>query len=260
MRKRMWSTAATLVVLLSGGGVIFGGPRVLAADGSRVAMIDSDSDAMKWRFEPAEVTVPVGSTVVWHNGGNQAHTVTADDGKSFDSPNVASGADYQFKFATAGDYAYHCSPHPWMKGVVHVAGASTPTTAAPATPTTQPASPGTTVTSAPPARTGAAGAPTTTTAVQAAASATTTTTLAGTATAPTTTTLAPASTPTSAPEAAATTTTTVASAAAPKVEEGAESGRRRSNQGKSSPVGIAFAAVSTLLLTAIAAKLLASKP
>jgi plastocyanin len=251
----MWCAAATLVVLLSGAGALWGGARVQAADG-RVVMSDSDSDAMKWHFDPAGVTVTAGSTVVWHNGGNQPHTVTADDGKSFNSPSVPTGGDFQFKFSTAGDFAYHCEPHPWMKAVVHVVGAPTPTPAAPQTTTTQPASVATTATSAPAARSAAAQPSTTTTSTTAASTAAGSASTTTTAGAVTTTTIASAAAPTAASDAVATTTTTAAGNAA----EGAEAAPKGRAHKKNSPVGITFAAVSTLLLTAVAAKLLASKP
>jgi plastocyanin len=252
----MWSSAAVLVVVLSGAGLAWSGGRSFAA-GTQVSMVDKDPDAMKWRFEPAEITVPVGSTVVWKNDGQQPHTVTADD-NSFDSPNVSPGGTWQRTFAAAGDFAYHCSPHPWMKGVVRVTGAATPATAG-QTATPPPGSAGSTTTTA--AVIGPAGggqaSTTTSTGKGAVGPASTTTTGAGA----TTTTLAPSVTPTSAPQSA--TATTAASAAAPNpaaaASEAAAEHRRTSDTGKSSPVGIAFAAVSTLLLTAIAAKLLAAK-
>jgi plastocyanin len=241
MRKGMWSAAAAVVLLVAGTGVLWGGIPALAD--SRVSMVDSDSDIMKWHFDPADVSIPVGSSVAWHNGGAQPHTVTADDGKSFSSPTVPAGGDFQFKFTTPGDFAYHCDPHPWMKAVVHVTGASTPTTASTTTTattaTTAPGSPATTTTTA-------AGASTSST--------TTTTTAAGAAT---TTTLAPAVTPTSAPDSASSTTTTTARAGS---AEGAEGAGKHSTSDKSSPIGIAFAAVSTLLVGAVSVKLLASKP
>ena len=129
MRKGTWRTGAAIVVLLSGVGVVLGGPRVLA-DSRVVIGGDTESDINKWGYQPADVTVSVGSAVVWHNGGTQTHTVTADDGKSFDSGDVKPGADWQWKPTAAGDFSYHCTPHPWMKAVIHVTGASSPTTAA----------------------------------------------------------------------------------------------------------------------------------
>lgn len=71
-------------------------------------------------FDPDEVTVKVGTKVVWTNDDPVDHTVTADDG-SFDSGNVASGESYSFLFNEAGTYDYSCMLHPPdMKGTVIV--------------------------------------------------------------------------------------------------------------------------------------------
>jgi hypothetical protein len=210
----------------------------------------SQSDYLSWKFDPVEMTVPVGSTVVWHNNGSQPHTATAED-KSFASPYLNNGQEFSYKFTAPGDFKYYCEPHrAWMTGTVHVVGAATPTTAT--TATTQPGSGATTTTAA------GAQASTTTTAKGATTSSSSTTTTAAVAGGATTTTVAPAVTPTSAPESTASTTTTTA---AGKTEEGAEAAHKHSNNNnKSSPVGIAFASVATLLLAAVSLKLLASKP
>ncbi|MDQ1501274.1 MAG: hypothetical protein QOI86_4614, partial [Actinomycetota bacterium] len=241
MRKGMSSAAAAFVVLLSGAGVFLGIPRATAAD-SQVKMVEgSPSDYTTWKFAPEEITVPVGSTVVWHNDGSQQHTATAED-KSFASPYLNKGQDFQFKFAAPGDFKYYCEPHKalGMVGVIHVTGASTPTTPA-TTATTQPSSSATTATTA-------VGSASTTTAKASSGSSTTTTatTAAGGST---TTTLAPALTPTSAPYSASSTTTTTTAAGSSR--EGAQAARKGSKNDKSSPVGIAFAAVATLLLGAV---------
>lgn len=247
MRKGMWSATVAFVLLLSGAGVVLGVPRVGAADG-QVAMVEgSQNDPNTWRFTPEEITVSVGSTVVWHNNGQQQHTATAED-NSFASAYLNGGQEFKFKFAAPGDFKYFCEPHKalGMVGVVHVTGAGTPTTAATTVTTTA-----TTATTAP-------GSPTTTT-TRAGASTSSTATTTPAAGGATTTTLAPAVTPTSAPDSASSTTTTTA-AAGQSAEEGAEGASKHSKGDKSSPIGIAFAAVSTLLLGAVSAKLLASKP
>lgn len=68
---------------------------------------------------PARVAIPAGATLEWTNNDAVAHTVTADDG-SWDSGLIAPGATWRRTFAQAGDYAYHCTPHPFMRGVVVV--------------------------------------------------------------------------------------------------------------------------------------------
>jgi nitrite reductase (NO-forming) len=45
--------------------------------------------------------------------------VTADDG-AFDSGNVDPGQSWRRRFDTPGTYPFHCTPHPFMKGVIVV--------------------------------------------------------------------------------------------------------------------------------------------
>ena len=70
-------------------------------------------------FWPQRVEVPAGTTVAWTNKDPLAHTVTADDG-SWDSREIAPGATWRHTFDRPGTYAFHCTPHPFMKGVVVV--------------------------------------------------------------------------------------------------------------------------------------------
>src|SRR5207253_2860974 len=123
MRKRIWSAAA-LVGLLSAVAVLLIGPGVRAAD-TKVAMKDL-------YFEPADITVPVGGSVVWHNDGGSQHDAKAEDG-SFSTPMVDSGKDSQpITFKTPGDVRYYCTvpghKSAGMVGTVHVGGSTTPTT------------------------------------------------------------------------------------------------------------------------------------
>ena len=148
---RLTVAAAAWAALATGLGV---GHSAQAAAGTRVLMVDNEPDLTNWHFEPAEVTVPAGSTVVWHNKGKEEHSVTADD-KSFDSGWKPKGGNYQRTFTRPGTYAYHCAPHPWMKGVVRVVAAApaapSPTTGTSSAPTTTvtAATPTTTTTAAP---------------------------------------------------------------------------------------------------------------
>lgn len=136
-----------------------------AAEGPRVLMVDNEPDLTRWHFDPAEVTVPPGTTVVWFNKGKEEHSVKADD-KSFDSGLKKTGGTFSRAFPRPGKYTYHCAPHPWMKGTVVVSDAPTARTAAAAAPATatttttaSPAAPPVVATpapSAPPATTPAA--------------------------------------------------------------------------------------------------------
>jgi plastocyanin len=70
-------------------------------------------------FDPAELTVPVGTTVKWTNMDQADHTVTADD-KSFDSGSLSQGKSFSFTFTKEGTYTYKCSFHSSMVGKIVV--------------------------------------------------------------------------------------------------------------------------------------------
>jgi plastocyanin len=70
-------------------------------------------------FRPARIEVAAGTTVVWTNGGQLLHTVTAEDG-SFDSGAIDRGRRRGITFSKPGTYAFHCTPHPFMRGEIVV--------------------------------------------------------------------------------------------------------------------------------------------
>ena len=72
-----------------------------------------------FKFNPATLTVPVGTTVTWTNQDEEPHTVAAKDG-SFHSPGMDTHGTYSFTFTTPGSYDYICSIHPFMTGTVVV--------------------------------------------------------------------------------------------------------------------------------------------
>ena len=70
-------------------------------------------DIMQFKFSQPILTVPVGTTVTWTNEDDDAHTVTADDGR-FTSAGLDHGEAFSYQFTTPGTYAYHCALHPHM--------------------------------------------------------------------------------------------------------------------------------------------------
>jgi plastocyanin len=73
-----------------------------------------------WTYNPAVLTVRVGTTVTWTNTGAVVHTVTADDRKTFNSGVMKPKATFEFAPSSPGTFAYHCTYHPWMKGTLVV--------------------------------------------------------------------------------------------------------------------------------------------
>src|SRR5437763_651955 len=92
---------------------------------AQVKVVDAPDPNQPKGYEPADITVKVHQAVNWQNTGHEEHSVPADD-KSFDSGMKKHGAGLQWTFARAGLYAYHCAPHPWMTGKIHVVAGAAP--------------------------------------------------------------------------------------------------------------------------------------
>ena len=72
-----------------------------------------------FRFQPDPLVVPAGTRVTVTNRDDAAHTVTAED-KSFDTGDVAPGAQAEIVLSKPGEVAYMCSIHNYMRGVIRV--------------------------------------------------------------------------------------------------------------------------------------------
>lgn len=70
-------------------------------------------------FVPATVRVKAGDAVEWINDDIDAHTVDSSQ-KLFDSGGLDTHEQYTHVFSKAGSFAYFCSLHPYMKGMVIV--------------------------------------------------------------------------------------------------------------------------------------------
>jgi plastocyanin len=70
-------------------------------------------------FSPQRLEITTGTTVIWTNTDPLVHTISADD-KSWDSGAIEPGKTWSHTFTQPGEYTFHCTPHPFMKGVVVV--------------------------------------------------------------------------------------------------------------------------------------------
>jgi plastocyanin len=89
------------------------------ADTTTAARNSTSARMEDFVFRPERLEVAAGTTVVWINQGQVAHSVTADDG-SFDSGTIEPGARRSLTFSRAGTFPFHCTPHPFMRGVIVV--------------------------------------------------------------------------------------------------------------------------------------------
>lgn len=118
--KIAWIGLAILLVSLT----LFPSQAAARVHEEEVLIVD-DGDLSSWGYSPRTLTVPVGTTVTWHNTGTQAHGVTSRD-QLFDSRLLDSGRSWSYTFEEPGTYHYFCVPHPWMKGTVIVTPAEEP--------------------------------------------------------------------------------------------------------------------------------------
>ena len=70
-------------------------------------------------FNPVAITIKKGTTVRWIQKDSVKHTATSDDGV-FDSGLLSKDETWSYTFKEAGTFAYHCTPHPYMKGKIIV--------------------------------------------------------------------------------------------------------------------------------------------
>ena len=82
-----------------------------------VTVLNGDPhDEGQFIFEPPDIAVDPGTTVVWEWAGSDTHTVTHevddDEAPEFDSGNIdGDGETWEFTFEEEGVYDYYCVPH-----------------------------------------------------------------------------------------------------------------------------------------------------
>jgi plastocyanin len=95
-------------------GVVLTLALVLGACSSSSKSTASSADITIKDFAFTTKAVKAGATVTVHNNGPSKHTVTSDDGTSFDV-SVDSGKDATFTApAKTGTYKFHCNIHPTL--------------------------------------------------------------------------------------------------------------------------------------------------
>jgi len=92
------------------------GPDTLAPAGGRDTVTAAVQDFV---FRPARLEIRAGATVVWTNNGQLQHTVSAEDNSFYSGP-IEPGQQRSITFTRTGTFPFHCTPHPFMRGVIVV--------------------------------------------------------------------------------------------------------------------------------------------
>jgi plastocyanin len=107
-------TASAVLLALAGALALPGA--ALAQDATQ----DPNAIPMQGnQYVPPEKTVAVGTTVTWVNLDAESHDVSTAD-LTIASPEITPGTSWSFTFDTPGTYAYTCSFHNNMTGVINV--------------------------------------------------------------------------------------------------------------------------------------------
>jgi plastocyanin len=110
--KRFMAAFAALVSLVSMFMSLGVGVAAPAQQANTVTITMQD-----FAFAPKNITITVGTSVVWKNAGTKKHTATADD-NSFDTGVVApGGSSAPVTFSKTGTFAYFCQFHGAAGGV-----------------------------------------------------------------------------------------------------------------------------------------------
>ena len=93
-------------------------PVTLGAPAGAAVAAEIRMTALKFRADT--VTISTGQAVRWTNADPVEHTVTFDGAAEPGSPVIPPNGSYVHRFEKPGKYPYHCTPHPFMTGVVVV--------------------------------------------------------------------------------------------------------------------------------------------
>jgi plastocyanin len=72
------------------------------------------------KFWPDTIKVKAGDVVEWTNNDLTPHTATSPGERELESGSINAGASWRHTFSKPGTFAYFCTFHPEMKGVVVV--------------------------------------------------------------------------------------------------------------------------------------------
>lgn len=119
LKKPIYGFEFTIPLHLSRFGAWFHKTAKPAVAGDVTAPVGATVTMGAMKFHVDTVVISAGQAVRWNNADPLGHTVTFDGGEP-GSELIEPNASYVHRFDHPGSYTYHCTPHPFMKGVVVV--------------------------------------------------------------------------------------------------------------------------------------------
>jgi plastocyanin len=127
-RSDVWRHHRAPLLLVMAAAVVWAGcsrsPRsepTDATDGSAHQAVSNQVTIDNFSYSPAQLTIPVGTTVTWINHDDVPHTVTSTSRpKLFDSNAMDTDDRFTHEFTTIGTFDYFCAVHPHMTGRIIV--------------------------------------------------------------------------------------------------------------------------------------------
>jgi plastocyanin len=118
---RAAAIAGTLLVLLVGPACATAAQPEPAnqPESSATTAAGSQVTIENFEFNPATLTVPIGTTVTWISHDDEPHTVTSSE-NVFASAGLDADETFSYTFSTPGTYTYYCKLHPHMTGTIVV--------------------------------------------------------------------------------------------------------------------------------------------
>jgi plastocyanin len=86
--------------------------------GGATAAVEAAAAGFEWA--PADFTAAVGDVITWTNADDAPHRVATNDGSCRMTSNMGNGDSRSLQFTVAGEYAYRCTIHPSMTGVITI--------------------------------------------------------------------------------------------------------------------------------------------
>lgn len=118
---KLFKLTVSLFLLMSAFGGAANAAEALEAISADAIPADAVKvDIAKMKYLPATLEIEAGMVVQWTNSDAVPHNVQIGTPAQVMGEMLRTGQTMSIRFNEAGDYAYICTPHPFMTGTISV--------------------------------------------------------------------------------------------------------------------------------------------